>query len=157
MSFSEKSSDLTDDLESNKLPESNNRSRHSILLNGNNNTNLNRSKSLDKNNVSTLSTTKSRHSVKNETSNTNINTNDSVLQQNLNINNVSSNEINYAKSTSIPTKQNSKLISSSVHTKVSSSNLCSNCNCNNANVNKNKKSNSRYFDTDIFLKFFFIV
>ena len=33
--------------------------------------------------------------------------------------------------------------------------LCPNCNSENVNVNKNKKS--KYFDTDIFLKFFFVM
>lgn len=153
LSFSEKSSDLTDDLELNKLSENNNRSSRSILLNGNDSKYQNRSKSLDKNNISTSSTAKSRRSVKNSDSLTS----DSIFQQNLNTKNVSSNDFNYSKSSSTPTKQNRLVASSVSHTKASSSNLCSNCNCDNANVNKNKTSKSRYFDADIFLKFFFIV
>lgn len=114
-------------------------------------TSLNRSKSLIDTN--STSTTRLRHVKKRS-----LTSNDPIFKEILN--NETINRSN--KSININNNNNNiaQTSSSNNHKHQETFNLCSKCNCeqsNNVN-NKSKKSKSKYFiDTDIFLKFFFIM
>jgi hypothetical protein len=112
-------------------------------------TSLNRSKSLIDTN--STSTTRLRHVKKRS-----LTSNDPIFKEILNNETINRS----SKSININDNNIAQTSSSNNHKHQETFNLCSKCNCeqsNNVN-NKTKKSKSKYFiDTDIFLKFFFIM
>jgi len=143
ISFSDKSNDADTSNESSKFD------RSAATINSVE-PSLNRSKSLiDRNSIST---TRLRHVKKRS-----FTSNDPVFKDIILDNEI----INRSNKT---IHHNSQFNSSSInHKHYESHHLCPKCNCeqninSNSNVNKSKKSKSKYFiDTDIFLKFFFIM